>query len=154
MGKKKIVVIGLFVLAFFLVPTSFAVFKSFASGNFALLSAEWSVSLEQNGVNSNLVVVPGVATTTYTLNVKSLSQVDVKYSIVLGNLPSGVEVSIDGVNFLQPSNGTVTFTNAGTILYSAANKVNSHSITFRGTSGASFVNNQTVTVDVIVEQMI
>lgn len=149
--NRKIIVLFI-MLSFFLIPVSFAICKNQAVGNSALVSAQWNVSLEQTGVENNLTVIPGSTTATYTLNVKSLSEVNIKYSIILGNLPSGIEVSLNGIDFYSPSNGTVTFSNAGTILYSSANKTNTHTITFRGGNGAIAVNNQSVTVDVIAEQ--
>ncbi len=147
---KVLIVAGL--ILFILIPLSYALLRNstFASGN--LVTAIWNVTLEQTGVNNNLTVVPENANATYTLNVKSLSEVDVNYSIVVSNLPSGVDVSIDGVTFPPVSNGTVTFSNAGTILYSSNDRINSHTLTFRGASGATLVNNQAVTINVLAEQ--
>ena len=153
MNKKIETIVILFVLVIFLVPTSVAILKRRANSNSSLASAAWAVTLEQNGVDNDLTVVPGTSNDTYTLNVKSLSEVDVKYSIVLSNLPSGIEASIDGVTFPPVSNGTVTFYNAGTILYSSGEKTNTHTLTFRGTSVATPINNHAVTVKVVAEQM-
>ena len=153
MNKKVGTVVILFAIAVFLIPTSVAIFVRRGGGSASLVSATWNVTLEQTGVNNNLTVVPETATATYTLNVKSLSEVDVKYSIVIGNLPTGIEVSLNGVDFSQASNGTITFNNAGTILYSAQNRTNTHTLTFRGATGASVVSNQAVTINVIAEQM-
>lgn len=153
MNKKfEVIVIILFILAVSLIPTSVAIYKRQADSHSLMASAAWTVSLEQTGVNNNLTVVPGSANATYTLNIKSLSEVDVNYSIVISNLPSGVDVSIDGVTFPPVSNGTVTFSNAGTILYSSSNRINSHTLTFRGANGATLVNNQVVTINVLAEQ--
>ena len=158
--KKKDVIIALVFIGFvilFFVPSTYAIYRNDNTTTGDIASAEWNVTLEQSGVNNNLTVVPGVANATYTLNVRSLSQVDVKYDVVLTNLPSGVEVAIgDGssLTFQPASNGTITFTNVGTILHNAANKTNSHTLTFRGTNGATYVNNQTVTVSVTVQEIL
>ena len=149
--NRKIIILFM-ILSFFLIPVSFAICKSQAIGDSSLAAAQWNVTLEQTGVNNNITVVPGVSTTTYTLNIKSLSEVNVKYSIILGNIPSGIEVSLNGEDFYPPSSGTITFSNAGTILYSSQNKTNTHTLTFRGNNGATAVNNQTITVNVIAEQ--
>ena len=153
MNKKIKTVIILFVLAIFLIPTSIAIFKRQAFSNSSMKSAAWIVTLEQNGVDNDLTIVPETSNDTYTLKVKSLSEVDVKYSVVLSNLPTGVEASIDGENYPPVSNGTVTFNNAGTILYSSGEKTNTHTITFRGTTGATPINNQVVRVNVVAEQL-
>lgn len=136
------------------IPLSYAIFRNIVSIDGTLASAIWDVTLVQNGIDNDLIVVPGSSDATYTLNIKSLSEVDVKYSITLSNLPTGIEASIDGVTFPPVSNGTVTFVNAGTILYSAGGSTNTHTLTFRGTNEATLVNSQAVTVNVVVEQMI
>lgn len=153
MNKKFNIIFALVMLSIFLIPTSFAIYKSQVSSSSSIVSAEWSVSLEQNGVDSDLTVIPGISTDTYTLNIKSLSEVDVKYSIVISNLPTGVEVSLNGVDFVPESNGTITFSNAGTILYSPTGGTNSHTLTFRGTNSSSFVNNKRVDINIIAEQI-
>ena len=135
-NKIKLVTI-LFILALLIVRSSFALFKGILATTVATNMASWNVTLEQAGVDNNLMVVPEVSNATYTLNVKSLSDVDVVYDVVISSLPSGIEASLDGVNFSQESNGTITFTNAGTIPYNSANNgIDSKTITFRGVSGA------------------
>ena len=68
-------------------------------------------------------------------------------------MPTGVELSLNGVDFVPESNGTITFSNAGTILYSPTGGTNSHTLTFRGTNSSSFVNNKRVDINVIAEQI-
>ncbi len=153
MNKKIKTVVILFALAIFLVPTTVAILKRQTTSNTSLASASWAVTLEQTGIDNNLTVVPETSNATYTLKVKSLSEVDIKYSIVLSNLPTGIEASIDGETYPPVSNGTVTFNNAGTILYSSGKKTNTHTITFRGTTGATPINNQVVKVNVVAEQL-
>ena len=152
---KIIITIILFILAVFIVRSTFALFRGSLATNTSTSIAEWNVTLEQNGVNNTLSVVPGVSNATYTLNVKSLSNVDVKYDVVISNLPTGVDVSLDGTTFPAVSNGTVTFTNAGTIPYNAGNNgIDTKTITFRGANGATAINNQTVTINVVAKQII
>lgn len=156
MKKRTIILIILIigVIASLVIPMSRALFKNKATSNANLLSAVWNVSLNQTGIDNSISVVSGLNSQTYTLKVRSNSEVDAKYSIVIGNISNGVEVSLDGVNYQTPTNGTVTFTNAGTILYSSANKENTHTIYFRATSGAELVSNRRLTVDVIMEQIL
>ncbi len=149
--KSLIIVL---MLSLTVIPLSYAIFRNLIFVDGTLASAIWDVTLVQNGIDNDLTIVPGTSDATYTLNVKSLSEVDVKYSITLSNLPTGIEVSIDGVTFPPVSNGTVTFTNAGTILYSVGGSTNTHTLTFRGTNEAALVNNQAVTVNVVAEQII
>ena len=143
-------------ISVFAVPGSFAIYRSDIDGDNNVVSAEWNVSLQQTGVNNNLTIIPGSVSATYTLNVRSQSEVDVQYDIVISNLSSGVEVSINGVNFTPESSGVVTFSNAGTILHNASNdnKTNTHTLTFRAANGATYVNNRVVTVNVIAKQFV
>ena len=137
---------------FFAVPFSKAIYKSLISSNGTLTTAVWDVSLNQTGVNNNISLVAGGNTQEYTLNVRSNSEVDAIYSIEVGNVPSGVEIKLYNGNFVSPTNNKITFTNAGTILYSSNNKENTHTLTFRSSSQASAVSNRELTVDVIIEQ--
>ena len=153
----KLVVI-LFASIFLLISASYAIYKYGVNGISSVGLAEWSVSLDQNGIDNNLTVVPGIADATYTLKVKNSSQVDVKYDVVVSNLPAGIGVSIDNdnnENFVYESDGTVTITNVGTILYNAGDETNVHTLYFRGGEDADeFVNSQPVTVNVIVKQIV
>jgi hypothetical protein len=149
--KSLIIVL---MLSLTVIPLSYAIFKNIVFVDGTLATAIWNVTLVQDGIDNDLTVVPGAADATYTLNIKSLSEVDVKYSITLSNLPTGIEASIDGVTFPPVSNGTVTFKNAGTILYSAGGSTNTHTLTFRGTNESTLVNSQAVTVNVVAEQII
>ena len=147
------IIISLLVLISILIPSSFALYKKSNPGDATVAAATWSVELDQDNVDDDLTIIPGLSNATYTLNVQSLSDVDIKYDVVLSNLPTGVEASLNGVNFEQASNGTITFTNVGTILYNANDKTNTHTITLRGT-GTTYVNEQVVSVNVIAKQII
>lgn len=153
--KKKIIIVAiLFIFALFLVRSSFSLYRTSFAVNSSSNLATWNVTLEQTGVNNNLSIVAGLSTANYTLNVKSLSDVDVTYDVVISGLPNGVSVAF-GDRAPQPaSSGTVTITNAGTILYNAQNKTNSHTLTFSAASNATYVNNQSVTVNVIAKQIL
>lgn len=154
MKNKNMYFIFVFAFLFFAFLThSFGMFKNNSTVTGTINAAEWSVSLEQSGVNNTLSIIPESTNANYTLNVKSLSEVDVVYTIVISNLPQGVEVALDNGQFQSQTNNTITFTDAGTILYSSINRTNSHTLTFKAVSGATYVNNQTVDIDVIVHQV-
>ena len=142
------------VLSLFIIPSSYSIYKSGRVSSSIGNLASWNVTLEQNGVNNSLSLVAGLSTATYTLNVKSLSDVDITYDVVISNLPSGVSVAFADRAAQLASNGTVTISNAGTILYSAQTKTNSHTLTFSAANNATYVNNQSVTINVIAKQII
>ena len=152
----KITIITLGILILFIVPISYAIFRNSSSATGSLSLATWSVTLNQEGVNDTLVVIPSTQTdATYTLNIESDCEVDIKYSIIISNLPSGVEVSFNGGDFEeQDENNTITFTDVGTILYTDSEKNQSKTLTFRGKSNAEIVENQEVNIDVVVRQIV
>ena len=138
----------------FIIPMSYAIYRSYSTVGGNIAAASWNVSLNQNNVNNNLTIIPGEAGTTasYTINITSNSEVDVIYSIVIENLPSGVSISLDDGSFVAANNNKVVFTDVGTILYSDANKNKSHVITIKANSNTQYVNNQEIDVNVIARQ--
>ena len=159
MDKELKIILGMmligFAFAFAIISPTYSLLRNNSTKNMQLKLADWDVSLVQNGVDDSLTVIPGTSTATYNLNIRSLSEVDVKYTIVISNLPVGVEVSIDnGTTFEPQVNNAITFANAGTIPYSASGNQVTKTLIFRATSGATLVNNQAVNIDVIAEQVL
>ena len=154
---KKIMPIPIIIsilVILFLIPMSYAIYRSYSTVGVTIAAASWNVSLNQNNVNNNLTIIPGENGTTasYTINITSNSEVDVIYSIVIENLPSGVSISLDDGSFVAANNNKVVFTDVGTILYSDANKNKSHVITIKANSNTQYVNNQQIDVNVIARQ--
>ena len=157
MKRKWIISIAVIIslLLVFFVSSSFAIFKKSVPTNNRLTLASWNVHLNQTGVNNSLVVANGLQEASYLLHVYNESQVDVRYSIVISNIPDGVEVAIDDDNNYQaPQNGTYSVADVGTILYSDLDHTNTHTIYFRAASNATPVNAQTVNIDVIIKQIV
>ena len=150
--KKILFIIASFILLTFSIPFTLAIYKNGTNTSQTKGTAGWSVSLNQTGIDNNIHLISGGSTETYRVRVNCNSEVDAIYSIVLGNVPTGVEVSLDGGTYQQPTNNTITFTNAGEILYSSNIKEHEHVMTLRATAGTTSVNNQTLTVNVIIEQ--
>ena len=150
--KVKFIVLVCLIL-FFCIPSTLSLFKKMVGTNGLIKAAEWSVSLNQNGIDNTLQVIPDLLNAGYTLNVTSNSEVDVVYSIIVSGLPSGVEVKLDDGSFQIPTNNTVTFNNAGNIYYSDVSKEKTHVLTFKANTGATIVNNQTVSVNVEFKQI-
>ena len=154
---KKIMPIPIIIsilVILFIIPMSYAIYRSYSTVGVTIAAASWNVSLNQNNVNNNLTIIPGENGTTasYTINITSNSEVDVIYSIVIENLPSGVSISLDDGSFVTANNNKVVFTDVGTILYSDANKNKSHVITIKANSNTQYVNNQEIDVNVIARQ--
>ncbi len=158
MTKEKKMLIKLMIVIIFLaiiiIPSTLSIFKSSSQGYGELALAEWNVTLIDSGASTALTVVPEISNATYSVTVRSLSEVDAKYSIVINNLPTGVQVSLDNGAFQTQSSNTITFSNVGTILYSDSQKTRTHTLTFSAVSGATPVNNQPVNISVVVEQIL
>lgn len=151
--KKSIVII---LVLMFMIPTTYAVFKDKVLGNSSLTLAKWNVTLNQSNVNNSLSIVPepNEMTASYTVNINSISEVSIIYSIVVDNLPSGVSVSLDGVNYEPEDNHKVVFSNIGTIPYNDATKERQHTLYFKATSNATYVDDSEVSVNVEVRQQV
>lgn len=156
MRRKRVLKILSFsvLISLFLIPIVFAIYRNVSNGNGTLSTATWNVSINQANENNNLSVIPAPneSTASYTINITSNSEVDAIYSIVINNLPSGVSVSIDNGEYVQETNNKIIFADVGTILYSDKDKTKKHSVTFKASSTASFVNNQEVDINVIARQ--
>lgn len=156
MKNKKIlsIIFIVLILAVFIVPFSFAVYRENALAYGDVISADWNVSLNQTGIDDHLSVVTGSNTATYDLRVTSNSKVDVVYTVVISNLPAGVEVSFDSGAFQSQVNNTVSFTDVGTILYSDVNKTKTHTLTFKALAGATSITDKEVDIDVTFRQVV
>lgn len=156
MKKKvniKILLIGS-ALLFFAIPSSFAIFKSYASSSGSLSSAVWNVSLNSTGENNYLTIVPEPENVndTYTLHMTNNSEVDVIYSIIIDNVPSGVSAKAGSGNFVSESNNKILINNAGVIHYAVGDNTEDCVLTFKAASNATFVDEQPVSISVILSQ--
>lgn len=154
--QKKVIII---VLLFFfsLISVTYAIFKDSILGSSSVTLATWDVTLNQANVNNSLFVIsePHEVIANYTLNVTSVSEVSIVYSIILDNLPSGVSVSLDGVNYVAENNHKVVFTNGTfTIPYNDSTKTRQHLLYFKASTTAEYVNNIEVNVSVDAKQMV
>ena len=142
-------------MLFFLVPSVYAIFKSTSGSSSSVNLAEWSVELNQTGINNNLTIIPDLLNANYTLNVRSSSEVNVTYDIVVSGIPSDVEIMLDNDgNWETPSSGSYTFTNAGTINYNSQSHENSHILTFKALTTATPSMNNTININVVAKQVI
>ncbi len=149
--KPMILVIGI-ALIFYAVHT-FALLRNRASGTGSIDTATWSVTRNQSQSGDSIEIVPGMSTDSYTLTVQSNSEVDVIYSIIISNLPTGVEVDLDNSgNYRTPTSGTIRMSSVGTINYNDSVKTKNHTLTFRAANGTTPVTDQEIDIDVEFKQ--
>ena len=154
--KKKIISLLVLILLLFCTMYTFALYRNTRNGIGTIKSATWSVTRSQSQSGDSINVIPGGSTDTYELTVESNSEVDVKYKIIISNLPSGVEVDLDNTGFLTPTvNGDLVIENANTIInYNDVSKTKVHTLTFRAVSGTEEVLNQEIDIDVEFSQVV
>lgn len=74
--------------------------------------AKWNVSLDTSDNESDtLSVTAGTTNPSYTLKLTSQSETKAAYSIILSNLPNGLQVKLDEGEYQTQSNNTITFNN-------------------------------------------
>ncbi len=146
---EMILLVGL--LLFIRIPFTFGIIKSSSYIPSSVNTADWNVSVSSNSSNTMQLTANNSGTASYQVVVTSSSEVDTNYSIIVRNLPSGVQVKLDNGDF-EPYSSTVTFSNIGTILYGANPNTATHTLTFKANNGATIVSNQQVSVDVEFEQ--
>ncbi len=153
MKKRMLLLLVFVVMVFAIIATTFAIFRSSSSATGSIRAATWSISRSQSGSGDSLEIVPELSNDVYNLTVTSHSEVDVTYTIIISNLPSGVEVALDGGTYRIPTSGTVRISNAQTVInYNDAIKTKNHTLTFRATSSAQTVVDQEIDIDVEFKQ--
>ena len=153
-GFLLLICFGCVVAIFLLVPLSNAVYKRLATSAKSVSASEWSVTLTQMSANNNVTLVSGSGTQTYSLKVRSESEVNVIYDIEIGNIPAGVKIKLDqNQNYETPDqNNKIIFTDAGSIAYSSQGGEQTHVLTFTTAPGTQLVYNRQLTVKVIAQQ--
>lgn len=155
MHNNKILIIILTLFCIISIPYSLGLLKSNVNSSATLDTALWSVSVDSNS-NRSLNLMPNAGAAQFTIVLTSNSEVDTEYSIIVSNIPSGVDVKLDNGNFESPASNsdTVTFSNVGTIIYDEGNNEKTHVLTFRANADAVIVSNQRVNIDVEFKQSI
>ena len=151
---KIIILIFIMFFCFYAVHT-FALYRDSKNGSGSMKAATWSVTRSQSQSGDSIDVISGGDTDTYSLTVQSNSEVDVKYKIIISNLPTGIEVDLDNGGYLTPSNGSLTIQNNNTVInYNDVSKTKTHTLTFRAVSGTESVLNQEIDIDVEFSQVV
>ena len=145
-----IICISLFVSTIIITYYSYARYRNMSSSNSSNIIANWEVSATSN--NNSVDVVAGSLTDTYELTVNNESDVEVKYSIQLSNLPNDIQVKLDDGEYQTPVDNNITFTNAGQLDYNETTSRN-HILTFSSSINTNEVVNQNIEIGVVFEQL-
>ena len=156
--KNKLLTFCFFILiglsAIIIAQTSYALFKKSQSGSANANLATWTVTLSEPEESNYLSIVPGPTGTeaSYDINITSQAEVDIIYTIVIENLPSGVSVSLDNDSFIPAENNRVIFSDVSVITHNANVKTRTHKLTFKASESTNHVDEQEIDIDVIARQ--
>ena len=140
-----------FTAHFSMITLSKYIGKSTGEGNSHI--AKWEVSLDTTDNESDtLSIIAGDTTPSYTLKLTSTSETKTIYSIVLSNLPNGLEAKLDEGVYQESVNNTITFSDIGYINASTEPITTTHTLTFNFSADANIVGENEINIDVIFNQ--
>ena len=152
--NKKSIIIILFVLIIFSNSYLLAKYTSVFSGFSNSSVAKWSVSYDTNDNDGDVLsLISGNSTKDYIIKVTSTSEVSANYSIILTNVPSEMEVKIDGGTYRLPINNTISFENVNSFGASDVNTTHTHRLIFNAPIDSNIASSTQVGINVIFNQI-
>ena len=151
-SKKKIIIIILTVIVF--VNTYFlAKYISSFEGSDSTELAKWSVSYDtDDNISDTINLISGDGAKDYYINITSNSEVALKYSIILNNVPDEMEVKIDDKGFEYPTNNKIIF-DIGYFSASDLNSTKQHILSFNAPLDSEIASSTNVDIDIIFDQI-
>ena len=153
--KRKIIMLFLIYLAIFTAYFSMSTLSKYtgiSSGNGNADIAKWDVSIDTTGSTNPINLVAGNGEQNYNLKVTSNSEVGVKYSIFLSNVPSGIQVFLDGVSYSLQSGNKIICTDIGSFNAEDSNNEHNHTLTFKALLDSNVPNTNQIDIDVVFTQ--
>ena len=117
--------------------------------------AKWNVSIDGE-TNSSLDIISGnlqdnLEQQSYILTVTSTSEIASDYSILITNVPEGIEVKIND-DIIEENNNEILIENVGSFNANDVNSTHNHILTFIDPTSAQEISNQEISIDVIFTQ--
>ena len=156
--KKKFVIflfVYLFLFTSYFSTITLAKYVGRISSSGTMAIAKWDVSLDTSDNASNTLNMTIGNTNTnasYILKITSLSEAKTSYSIVLSDLPEGLEVKLDDGNYKKQTNNKIVFDNAGYINANAETKTKTHTLTFGVAIDSDTITGSEINIDVVFNQ--
>lgn len=147
--KKLVLMIILTIITSFFISFSYSIYRSNAGASATVTGATWSVSTSGNNETINLT--SGTTEQEYTLTVNNNSEVDVTYSIILTDLPSGLKVKVDSGEYVEEENSEIRFNNVGNLIVGGTTTRN-HTLTFSSILDSEEVTNEEININVEFKQ--
>lgn len=129
-------------------------YTSTSSGSGSMKIAKWDVTLNtSSNASDNINLITGNNVISYTVKVKSLSDVKVGYTIIISNVPNDIKIKLDSGTYQSPIDNKVTFSNVGVINANAQTSEVSHILTFTAPLGAATISSKSINIDVTFTQL-
>ena len=153
---KIVICLLAILLIFVLISNSYfnAKYKSKINSHDKVSIAKWNVSTNiTNNTNNNLSIISENNKRSYVVTVNSQSEVATTYSIILSNVPTGLEVKIDNKDYKTPDNNIIKFDNIGSFTPSNETATHNHTLTFNDPLTTNNIGDSVIKIDVIFEQI-
>ena len=156
--KKPVICLILFLI---LISNTFILSK-YSSGINAVSPekkvAKFDVSINTtDNASDTLTMLSGTTEATYIVKVVSRSDISANYSIVLSNVPNGLQVSLDNGTYQTPVNSTITFAgvNCTGCSFTANDSIteHTHTLKFYDLLNSNNTGNKSVNIDVMFSQV-
>ncbi len=152
--RKRTIIFLILTVAIFSSAYLLAKYTSSFDGSDNAKVAKWNVSYNTNNLSGDVLnLISGDGPTSYTISVTSTSEVSAKYSIILSNVPSELEVKLDNGTYITPTNNRIEFSNAGSFMGADINRTFTHTLTFNAPLEADIVNTSTIGIDIDFDQI-
>lgn len=142
----------LILISFNLTSNLYAKYSTSATGSDSARVAKFDVSTSTDSQSDTIELVPGdsASTGTYTFKITNSSEVVVKNTIIVNNVPKNVQVKFNNSSLVTSSGADITF-DVGTLnIGESVDCV----LTFSASKlGGSTVKTETVKIQVLTEQM-
>ena len=125
------------------------------SGNASIGIAKWDVSVNNVSPNNFLNIVSGDTPQSYKIKVKSQSEVSTTYTIILSDVPSELEVSLDGREYKKPNaNNKITYSDIGSFDINDDTTECEHTLSFKAPIDSDIPNINEISIDIKFSQVI
>ena len=155
-NKKKALICLIFLLIVISNSYIIAKYNSSIQSSGNVNVAHWKVNVNTNGNESNaLNIISENTTADYEIEVSSTSEVALTYSIVLSNVPNGLEVKLDNANKKTPTNNIITFDNVGAFVANGTQeeRTRTHTLNFNDPLNTNNSGTKEINIDVVIDQI-
>ncbi len=154
--KKFVVFLSLYAIVFisYFSMTTLAKYTGLLNKNDSISVAKWNVDVvgEDNKTLPTMTIGKSSTYQDYNLSVTSTSEIAINYSVIISNVPSGVEVQVDDDIIYKERYNSIIIENLGFFDAEDTNKTHNHKFTLIVPLGIDAIDNETISIDVIFKQ--